>query len=601
MSKRFMQLVSAALAVALCIPMAGAARTNNEDEVMIRVGLASTSKHNALGVLDAAHLQNNTGYGAGYRFGYYDDDLNFVELGYTDEDVTEVAVLKTQNMYYGYVPSKDKYTYSDSIESDIQVGCFHIEIPGVYDTYDEALEDAAYYDGFVAWIDDEYRVRVGAYLSKKDAEAALEELEDGTIVGTTSYGMNVVETGTDRILFQYDSTERPALGILPDVTGEDDVRTWFSGFKYRGGFTYQRISGGGMTVANVLPLEEYVKGVVCYEMGRDWPLEALKAQAICARTYALRRVNYHNDLGFDVCNSDWCQVYRGVGSGREDYGPSKTSDQAVDESAGQVLWYKDNLAETYYSSCHGGASESAYYIWGTSMKQYPYLCGVEDPYEAEVADLNPYSSWTVKYTASQLTKRLQSFGYGTNTSVDGLELTYSELGNVIQVKVHYKNGQSNTISPRTSPGLISVFGLYSIRFTVNGETVRTEQVSKPSGSKNSYAVNEDDKLDGLKGLYVISGTGEVTGAAGAGELYIISGSGKTSKLEREQEEEISSGTNNGGGTVMVSGSNYVFEGSGWGHQIGLSQYGANAMARLGFDGEEIAEFYFPGTYVDSYE
>ena len=77
---------------------------------------------------------------------------------------------------------------------------------------------------------------------------------------------------------------------------------------------------------------------------------------------------------------------------------------------------------------------------------------------------------------------------------------------------------------------------------------------------------------------------------------MISGSGSVSALEPGG----SSGSNQGGGTVTVSGDTYVFEVSGWGHQVGMSQYGANAMAREGFTGEEIVEFYFPGTHVDSY-
>lgn len=593
MKKRFMQFFAACLAVTLCIPPVWAAPSNNSSSVMIRVGLASSSDHNAAGEQAAAHLQNNTGYGSGFRFGYYNGNRNFVELGHTGKSITEIAVLKTQNMYYGYDASSGKYTYSDSITSNIAVGCYHIRVPGSYATYEDAAADAKIYGGFVAWIDGSYQVRVGAYQSKEGAEGALATMPQGSIVGTSCYGMNVVETGTDKILFQFDNGSSQALGILPDVTGAGDVRTWFSGFKYRGGFTYQRVGGNNLTVVNVLGLEDYLKGVVCYEMGRDWPLEALKAQAICARTYVLRRLDYHSGLGFDVCNSDSCQVYRGVGSNRTNYGPSTISDQAVAETAGQVLWYQSSLADTFYSSSHGGASESAYYIWGTDIEKYPYLCGVIDPYEQAVADRNGYSSWTVSYTSSDLTKRLQGYGYGTNTAIDSLELTYSKLGNVIQVKLSYANGQSNTITPRTKPRAIrALFGVNSIRFTVNGQTVTSGGMT--SGS--SYAVNGSGSLSSLDGLYAISGTGSTTQVGD--ELYTISGTGNTAALGGTSSG--TGGSNDGGGTVTVSGSSYVFKGSGWGHQVGLSQFGANAMARQGFTYKNIVEFYFPGTKVGSY-
>jgi stage II sporulation protein D len=605
MKRRFMQFVTVFLAMTLCVPNVWAAKTNQNGEIMIRVGLASSSTHNSAGELACAQLENNTGYGSGYRFGYFDSNLNFIELAHTDKNVTQIAMLKTQNMYYGYDSTASKYTYSDSITSDIVVGCYHIQIPGSYTTYEDAAADAELYGGFVAWIDGKYQVRVGAYQSKSGAEGALATMGQGTIVGTSSYGISVVQTGTDRILFQYDNGASSALGVMPDVTGATDVRTWFLGLKYRGGFTYQRISGGNLTVVNVLNLEDYVRGVVCYEMGREWPLEALKAQAICARTYAIKRLGYHNSLGFDVCNSDWCQVYQGVGSKRTDYGPSAVSDQAVEETAGQVLWYKDQLADTYYASSHGGASESAYYIWGTDMEKYPYLCGVEDPYEELVADRNQNSSWTVEYTAEELESRLKSYGLVRGTSLDHLELKYSDLGNVIEVKLCYANGQSNVISQRTNVTIRTAFNLKSIRFTVNDQTVtpgneNTFGGNTSFGSQKGYAVNGEEWLEDLDGLYTISGTG--TTSKISEDPHSISGDGTVAPVEESSGSSGgSSGSNQGGGTVVVSGDRYVFQGGGWGHQIGMSQFGANAMARSGFTGEEIVEFYFPGTYVDDYQ
>lgn len=125
-------------------------------------------------------------------------------------------------------------------------------------------------------------------------------------MGTSAYAVTVIQTGTDRVLFQFDGGEDLALGIMPDVTGEDEVRTWFQGYKYHGGFRYERIGGGDLTVVSVVDMETYIKGVIPFEMSNDWPLEALKAQAICARSYAynnisqnkhsappLRRVQFH--------------------------------------------------------------------------------------------------------------------------------------------------------------------------------------------------------------------------------------------------------------------------------------------------------------------
>ena len=612
MKRTMKRLAAALLAAVLLIPTgAMAAATNDEGDLVVRVGLASSSKHNAIGTLACANLQNVESHGAGFRFGYYDENLNFVELARTDYHVTQAAVIKTQNLCYGYDKDQDRYTYSASIESDIKIGCYHLQLPEVFDTYEEAAEVAEEYeDSFVAWIDGELRVRIGAWFTREEAVYAQESLGIGELAGTSSAGISVAENGTDRILFQFDDHGANRLAILPDVTDNEDVHTWFRGYKYRGGFTYERIGGGNMTVVNVLPLEDYIKGVAPYEMGREWPLEALKTQATCARTYVMANLNKHNDMGFDVCNSSWCQVYYGTGSSRENYGPTAVSDQAVEETAGQVIWYEDKLAEAFYSSSHGGASESIENVWGSKLSKYPYLCGVIDPYEQEVDDLNGASPWSVTYSRSELANKLQSYGFGVGSKIDHLELTYSDLGNVIKLVVHWTNGQKNTFKP---DDIRSYFSLNSIRFTVNGVTVQQdaeedveedEEEEVVVSEENLFSLNEDSTVafgkDFAESVYVLTGSGTITEIAET--PYIITGTGSKSKLPLEFEEEKEPEPEHEvpvsyAGTVTVSDSSYTFDGRGWGHQLGMSQFGANAMAKQGFRFDEIITFYYPGTHV----
>ena len=603
MRKRFMQLAAAVLAFCLTIPAAGAVTTNRNGDAMIRVGLASSNAHVPTGELEAAHLLNEDGYGAGYRFGYYDNDLNFVELARTSASTTAVAVLKTENLYYGRSSALGKDTYSASISSGTLVGCYHIQIPGSFSTYEAARTEAAKYNnGFVAWINGEYQVRVGAYGSGDTARAAQSALGGiGSVVGTSEYGMSVVETGTDRVLFQYDNGSSGKLAIQPDVTGAGETRTWFSNYKYRGGFQYQRRTGGNLTVVNVLELEDYVNGVVCYEMGREWPLEALKAQAICARTYVLKFLGKHESYGFDICPSDSCQVYYGMGSLRTDYGPSDISMRAVSETAGMVAKYNGKLVEPFYVSSFGGASEDAKNIWGSdTVNEYPYLRGVVDPYEADLDSVNAMSPWTVTYTASQLTQKLQSKGMGMGTSVSSLELTYSQLGNVIQLVVRWANGQSSTIS---GDNIRLRLDLRSVRFTINGAgTGGTTVPTAPATPSTSgdIKINGSSISGGLDGKYTVSGSGTV-GQVGE-KPYMITGSGTVSAIDTDRAPNTGNPTTTqpGSGTVTVSGSTYTFNGGGWGHQVGMSQYGANAMARRGFTGTEIVTFYFPGVQVTHY-
>lgn len=587
MKKNIMRLASAVLALTVCILPTYAISTNQQGDTMVRVGLASSSSWTSHEEQMGANLWNCEGHGAGYRFGYYDDQLNFVELARTSPEMVQVSIIKTQNTWF---KGSDRSSYSNSDNGGSVVGCYHLQLPGQYDSYSQAAEMAAAKDGFVAYINGAYQVRAGAYVDKAGAMAAQANYPDSTIVGTSAYGMNVIESGKPKILFQYDMKEGTKLAVLPDVTGAHDVYTWFWGLKYRGGFTYQRLNGGNLTIVNVVELEDYVKGVTPYEMGRTWPLEALKAQAVCARTYVLKKNGSHKSLGFDVCTTDHCQVYNGVGSTSAGWGPSEISDRAVEETAGQALWYQNTLAETFYSSSHGGASENAKYIWGTDTeKAYPYLCGVLDPYEKGSNSINSRSSWTVSYTAKELTQRLNSKGFGVGASVDHMVLTYSNLGNVIKMEIFWSNGQKNTYKPSDGRNSIrSVFGVNSIRFAVNGQTAH------PSTDKgDSYPVNGSDSLSSLEGVYVINGD-SITQKAD-GNLHIVSGSGQISPLQSGWD--VPGGSNEGGGTVKVYGNSYLFQGSGWGHQVGMSQFGAHAMSKQGFAYNEICEFYFPGTKV----
>ena len=574
MKRVFMQFAAILLAAVLAVPMAAPARAAVSDELTLRVGLAYGSN-----ALVSANLENNTGYGSGYRFGYFDSDLDFVELGRTSASLTQLTMVKAQNVWV----SGSSYSTTDNGGS--LIGCYHVLVEEDLKSFDAAQTAAEKYDGgFVAWIDGEYQVRAGAYETQEEAQAAADDW-NGEVVFTSSYAVNVTQTGKAQILFQFDGGSAKALGIMPDANGAEDTRTWFKNLRYPGGFRYERINGGNLTVVNIVDMEDYLKGVVPYEMSDSWPLEALKAQAVCARSYSYNSINKHSSYHFDICNGTDCQVYYGYGG--KDVNNANAA-RAVEETAGVYALYNGKPIEAFYSASHGGASESVYNVWGSSLTTYPYLCGVEDPYEADTDSINPYSSWTVSYTTASLTQRLQSKGYGTGTTVASLDLTYSDLGNVIAVKVNYANGQSNTFKPTS---IRSTFNVSSIRFQVN--TSGTGEGETPD---NSLPVNGTGTLPEQDSYYVISGSGTVS-QAGREDLYAISGSGTT------QAVAPSSGSSSGGSSVTegnvvhVTGSSYVFEGSGNGHQIGMSQWGAYAMAKRGLTYKDIVTFYFPGVTV----
>jgi stage II sporulation protein D len=152
-----------------------------------------------------------------------------------------------------------------------------------------------------------------------------------------------------------------------------------------------------VTAINVLDLDTYVRGVVAGEMPSSWPLEALKAQAVAARTYALAT---RKTTGlFDQYPDQRSQVYRGV------TGESVRSDAAVRGTAGRIVTYGGLPAVTYYFSTSGGHTENVEFSFVGALSK-PWLVGVPDPYDTQ----SPYHRWEVKTTAAALDRALGAPG-----------------------------------------------------------------------------------------------------------------------------------------------------------------------------------------------
>ena len=165
---------------------------------------------------------------------------------------------------------------------------------------------------------------------------------------------------------------------------------------YRGAIEI-RTEGAGVTAINVLDIDSYVRGVVAGEMPSSWPLEALKAQAVAARTYALAT---RKTTGlFDQYPDTRSQVYRGV------TGESVRSDAAVRGTAGRVLTYGGEPAVTYYFSTSGGHTENVEFSFVGSLSK-PWLVGVPDPYDTQ----SPYHRWTATFSAGSLDSALGAPG-----------------------------------------------------------------------------------------------------------------------------------------------------------------------------------------------
>lgn len=551
MRQKILATLLAAVLVIGSVP-AGFAAALGQTPVL--VGLTYSS-----GALPGANLENSVG--TGYRLGYFDSGRNFCQLGYTSE--SKISVAKTQNVWYS---TNNSYTsYNDKVRSDVFVGCWHVKLPAEPTTFEEAKAMADEAGGFPAWIDGAFQVRVGAYETQTEAQAVADTLAlegiDAKVVGTSAYGVNVIKTKTATILFQFDGGKDVALAVNP---GQDDsVKnvTWFRQVRYYGAFQYQRVNGGDLTVSNLLGLDDYANCVISQEMSPSWPLEALKAQAICARNYYETSRNNHKSSGYDVCPTAHCQAYPGMGK------VNARTAQAAAETAGLRAWYKGKAVSTFYFSSDGGATEDVRNVW-SSNSDLPYLCGVVDPYEAYVADKNANSSWTVKYTSAQLTSMLQAKGRNCSTVTD-VRLTFTPTGNVKTLTFVDSNGKT---FPFTKTDVKSFLGLKSIHYNVT---------STGGTSAGTYYTQGGGTLSSISGAYAISGDGSVDQLSGSS--YVITGKGT-------QILPAPAGTTTGNKV-------FSFEGGGWGHNVGMSQFGAYAMALQGMTYVDILTFYYPGIEI----
>jgi len=173
------------------------------------------------------------------------------------------------------------------------------------------------------------------------------------------------------------------------------------GKAYRGALRVVR-AGKKLQLVNVVSLETYLLGVVPGEMPKDWPLEALKAQAVAARTYAI--ANLVKDRAFDLYSDARSQVYYGANA------ESPDTTRAVTETRGQVLSYGGAPAETFYFSSSGGKTLSALDVFGQDL---PYLVSVDDPWD----ETSPNHRWETRVLGGQqLARRLGLQGAVTDVS-----------------------------------------------------------------------------------------------------------------------------------------------------------------------------------------
>lgn len=364
----------------------------------------------------------------------------------------------------------------------------------------------------------------------------------------------------------------------------------FNGRRYRGSFRVIG-DGGGITLVNVLNLEDYLRGVIKMEIDPKWHPEAVKAQAIVSRTYALRNILQNKGKkGYDLQDSVMSQVYRGINA--ED----KRADQAINATRGIVVRYGGSLAFTPFHSDSGGATADVSTVWGGAM---PYLKGVGEP----VPSSSPNSTWEARLSPSQVESALRQAG--------------ADVGALRELKIGEKDafGRATTLVAVGSGGTKTVKS-HAFRMAAGSTVIKSTAFSiasasgagsspamplplpaspalKSSGSAKDVPTSdtpmttaEERQLTALteQGVFTSEDLMDMLMNPKKRKGYLI-------RALRTRRPELNSPTS---APQTTSQGGLVFRGRGWGHGVGLSQWGAKALAEQGWDCRKIILHYFPG-------
>lgn len=352
----------------------------------------------------------------------------------------------------------------------------------------------------------------------------------------------------------YEASENEDISLNP-IFGESEIPyTAIGSIKYPQVLSFSA-KDSYITVINTVDAQTYFKGVLPSEVYPSWHEEALKAAAVATRTYTYKSLSgKHSSYGVDLCNTTCCQVYSGITKCKD------STNRAVEETEDLVLTYDGSLITAVYHAISGGVTESASGAWGGSEELYPYLTIVKTPFE-KYEEIS-MGHWKKVLYDEDLQKLKDSSSYKSTLTGDICDIVVDDpnggyLGNVSLI-----DSDGNSVLLKTSSQVRSFFSVISANFTIG---------------KTYMPKNEGNLEDEI---CILSKNGKETLSDISDGLCILTGDGK---------ENITSVK-----------SAYFINGKGYGHGVGMSQYGAQYAAKLGYTFDEILSIYYPGATLTNY-
>ena len=210
------------------------------------------------------------------------------------------------------------------------------------------------------------------------------------------------------------------------------------GRRYRGALEL-RHKGGGLTAVNIVPIDGYLRSVVPEEMPVDWPAEAIKAQSVAARSFALASRGRHASEGYDLCTTTHCQLYTGTAAEKS------ASNAAIKATRGEVLTYGGKPIEALFHTDSGGMTENSEDVWGSHV---PYLRAAKDT----PAKTMP---WTKTISRADLERKLAAKGHDIG-KVRSIALSPLAIGRA--AKDRTASGRVKTMTVKGTKGTATLSG-----------------------------------------------------------------------------------------------------------------------------------------------
>lgn len=329
------------------------------------------------------------------------------------------------------------------------------------------------------------------------------------------------------------------LRVVPEKYSTKNVLK-IAGKPYLGNVNFAIESGYIRPTNENIPFEDYLKGVVPNEMPASWHVEALKAQAVAARTYSVK------SIGKVVPDTTAFQVYGG-------YNWYTNSTKAVDATKGKVLKYNNQLISATYYSSNGGYTEASEEVWGNAL---PYLVAKQDTKD-------PVNAWTLKLSKKQLGTTLTASKAASEWS-KAKEANAADLAGLKSWLLKNKE---------TAASDMRIASISSLTFSGKTKGQRAKTVS----IKLNY------HLKNKTGTYTVNKS--TTASMKMTEFRTVMGATKV----KSTFASVKNNTND-----------FTISGKGYGHGIGMSQYGAKARAESGNSYSSILSFYYTGTKLTNY-